>query len=70
MRTVEIVKGLLQHAEITEWNYGVDNTQRYCPECGEETDWEFQDDHDPSCKLMLTMKAAREYLRLMEGAKA
>ena len=66
MKTTEIVKNLLEHAIATEWSYAVDNTQRYCLECGDETDWEYQQEHDPTCTLKKSMDAAEEYLKLMK----
>ena len=60
MKTVEIVERLLVIAERAEFH--IEDGE--CWECSGMLD------HKPNCKIDEVMTAAKEYLRLMEGAKA
>jgi len=58
MKTVDIVQGLLSVSDKSVWDD--DGFCRWC--------YSFQD-HKDDCEYLILAEAAKEYLKLMEGAK-
>ena len=59
MKTVDIVQGILSVSDKSEWD-----DDGYCRWC-----YSFQE-HKGDCQYVIITEAAKEYLHLMEGAKA